>query len=80
MRHLDKVLHFLVGGLITALLLPLGLAIALGVTLLAAIGKEVFDYFAHGQPDKIDAGVTVLGGLFSVGASHTLIWAFFGYF
>lgn len=45
---------------------------ALGLTLMAAIGKEIYDLFAHGEPDKLDAGATVLGGLFSVGVSYAL--------
>ena len=61
----DKLLHALVGALIVALLWPLGPAIALGVALVAACGKELYD-LTHRElhtPDVKDAEVTVLGAV-----------------
>jgi hypothetical protein len=59
---IDKLLHLLVGISITAIVYPFGLIPAVVVVSLAAIGKEIWDYFGHGTPDPYDALATIAGG------------------
>ena len=64
----DKLVHVLVGALIAAYLLPLGLIPAIACTLFAAIGKEAFDYLSgKGSTDAWDVVATVAGGGVSIG-------------
>ena len=60
----DKLIHFLGGLALYAMALPFGLPVACAVLLLAAIGKEVYDYChrdAH-TPEIMDAVATLAGG------------------
>lgn len=64
---LDKITHTLAGAGIAAALLPWGVIPALLAVVVAAVGKEVWDAQGHGTPDRIDALVTVAGGVFMTG-------------
>ena len=64
---IDKITHTLAGAAIAAALLPWGAIPALLAVLLAAIGKELWDAQGHGTPDRIDALVTVAGGVLMIG-------------
>jgi hypothetical protein len=69
----DKLLHFLVGIAIAAILYPFGYQVALIVVIVAALGKELWDdYGKKGTPEVMDFLVTVLGGLLLV-AWYTVI-------
>lgn len=61
----DKLLHYLVGtylGLFGLIDLYLGL----GVVVIFAAGKEVYDSLGYGTPDKYDVLVTIAGGVFTL--------------
>jgi hypothetical protein len=62
----DKFMHFVVGGMVMGIT---GSWIVLG---LVGIGKETYDYKSYGKFDKMDAVVTILGGVVSFVAKH--IW------
>lgn len=68
MIPIDKLLHFLVGWLIvSSCIILLGSTTSIMVTgfilcAIAALGKEIWDSYGHGTPDKMDFVVTVLGG------------------
>ena len=62
----DKITHTLTGAAIAAALLPFGVIPALLAVVVAAVGKEVWDAQGHGTPDRIDALVTVAGGVLMV--------------
>lgn len=64
---IDKIAHTLAGAAIAAALLPWGVIPALLAVLVAAVGKEVWDAQGHGTPDRIDALVTVAGGVLMLG-------------
>lgn len=48
-------------------LLPWGVIPALMAVLVVAVGKELWDAQGHGTPDRIDALVTVAGGVLMLG-------------
>lgn len=58
----DKIGHFHAGIAVAALFYPFGLIAAIVATFIAAIGKEIWDSYGHGTPDKYDALATILGG------------------
>ena len=68
--QLDKITHTLAGSAIAAALLPWGVIPALLAVVVAAVGKEVWDVQGHGTPDRIDALVTVIGGVLMLGWLH----------
>ena len=51
----DKLLHLLVGIAIAAILCPLGIYVALGAVVVAAVGKELRDMRGHGTPEVREA-------------------------
>lgn len=63
MLPLDKITHTLAGAAIAAAMLPWGVIPALLAVVVAAVGKELWDAQGHGTPDRIDALVTVIGGV-----------------
>jgi len=63
----DKQLHFFSGMALAGLASPFGVATAILVLLVAAIGKELRDSMGYGTPDVWDAGATVLGGVLLLG-------------
>ena len=63
MLPLDKITHTLAGAAIAAALLPWGVIPALLAVIVAAVVKELWDAQGHGTPDRIDALVTVAGGV-----------------
>ena len=69
MLHADKLLHLLVGFIITLTVTLLGYPLAsLVVTVVVAIGKEVYDYYnkeSH-TADGLDLIVTIVGGLLAI--------------
>ena len=67
MLQLDKITHTLAGAAIAAALLPFGVIPALLAVIVAAVGKELWDAQGHGTPDRIDALVTVAGGVLMLG-------------
>ncbi|HRH28258.1 MAG TPA: hypothetical protein PKV17_05695 [Aquabacterium sp.] len=67
MMQLDKITHIFAGAAIAAALLPWGVIPALLAVVVAAVGKEVWDAQGHGTPDRIDALVTVIGGVLMLG-------------
>lgn len=73
---LDKILHFVVGALITALValfVPEGAPIAFLAAIVAVFAKEIFDRFTDGKFDFLDLFATWLGGLIV----QVLIWMSF---
>ena len=67
MPQLDKITHTLAGAAIAAAMLPFGVIPALLAVVVAAVGKELWDAQGHGTPDRIDALVTVIGGVLMLG-------------
>lgn len=67
---IDKITHTLAGAVIAAALLPLGVIPALVAVIVAAVGKELWDAQGHGTPDRIDALVTVIGGVLMLSWLH----------
>lgn len=62
MITIDKLLHLLAGIAIAAILYPLGIYVALGAVLVAAVGKELWDARGHGTLEVLDAVATCVGG------------------
>lgn len=60
---MDKLLHFLVGAVIAAAILPLDIVAAAVAVVVAAVGKEVWDSTGRGHVEALDAVATVAGGL-----------------
>jgi hypothetical protein len=58
----DKLLHFLAGIAMAAILYPFGILPAMLAVTIAAIGKELRDMRGHGTPEVLDALATVAGG------------------
>jgi hypothetical protein len=60
----DRANHFLYGALVfTASFMFVNAMIALAITMLVGIGKEIYDeYSLTGTPDKFDALFTIVGG------------------
>lgn len=60
----DKLLHFAVGVLVFAAILPFsGPWFAFAVACIAAVGKEAYDHLTgKGTPELLDAAATVAGG------------------
>lgn len=60
----DKLMHYFVGSLITTTFVPLIGTYAIIPTIIAAIGKEVYDKVSGtGTPELLDIVYTVAGGL-----------------
>jgi hypothetical protein len=59
----DKLAHFDVGVLIYAAVHFVSPVIGLAAVAIAAVGKEVYDYFHKGNVEVMDAVATILGGL-----------------
>ena len=60
----DKLMHYFVGTLIAALLYPLISWWAVAVTVVVAVGKELYDkYSGKGTPELADVVWTVAGSL-----------------
>ena len=60
----DKLLHYLFGSIIAAVLLPfIGGVFALMVVAAVGIGKEVYDHFFGGTVEAMDVVWTVFGGV-----------------
>lgn len=70
----DKLAHFCLGILIAGAFLMLAgpLAAALA-TVVAAVGKELYDLATHGKPDWLDATATLAGGAVVVGGALWLL-------
>lgn len=71
---IDKLYHLIAGFIIASVVyMFLGTNWAIGSTLVAGIGKEVYDYIsstywgASHSVDILDAFATVLGGIVAVG-------------
>jgi len=63
----DKLLHFLVGIAIAAILYPFGYKLTLIVLVFIALAKELWDdHNNQGTPEVMDFLVTVLGGVLLV--------------
>lgn len=72
---LDKILHFVVGALATALVAlfaPVVAHIAFLSAIVLGFAKEIFDRFTDGNFDFIDLFATWLGGLIV----QILIWGY----
>lgn len=61
----DKQGHFIVGLLIYTIIHFINPVIGLGAVAIAAVGKEIYDYFHRDvhTPDVWDAVATLLGGI-----------------
>ena len=61
----DKVLHFIAGVLIFAVAHFGGIWVGMAAVTVAAVGKEIYDYFHQDKhiPEIADAVATILGGL-----------------
>ena len=64
MQH-DKALHFIAGVLIFAVGHFASVLVGLGLVVLAAVGKEVYDWLHRDKhtPDIMDAVYTIAGGV-----------------
>lgn len=72
---LDKILHFVVGALITALValfFPVAAPAAFLAAIVAGFAKEIFGRFTDGQFDFLDLFATWAGGL----VVQTFIWIY----
>jgi len=63
---LDKLLHFLAGAVIAAWTLPLSLPLAVAAVILAAVGKEGYDWSQGERFDWLDVLATLGGGAVSL--------------
>lgn len=63
----DKLAHFHAGIAVAALAYPFGLVPAVLSTIIAAVGKELWDAQGNGTPEGRDAVATVLGGALLIG-------------
>lgn len=70
---LDKIVHFLIGALIAAMLIPFGFKLAIAAVFVAAFGKEFLDYAMGKEFDYMDFIWTVVGGLLFVIYSIKLV-------
>lgn len=70
---LDKIVHFLVGALIAAIVLPFGVHYAMLAVLISAFGKELLDFALGKEFDYMDFIWTVVGGLLFVIYSIKLV-------
>ena len=61
----DKVLHIIAGVVIYAAAHFVSPAVGLGAVAIAAVGKEIYDYFNRDRhaPEVMDALATIIGGL-----------------
>lgn len=59
----DKLLHFVAGVLIYSASAWLIGYWAIGLVVIAGVGKEVYDYYYGGTEDVYDALVTIAGGV-----------------
>lgn len=59
----DKLLHFVAGSLVYASTSWFLGYYALGLVVVVAVGKEVYDNYYNGTVDAWDAVATVLGGV-----------------
>ena len=64
----DKLTHYAVGTIITAVLLPFGVGWAAGICTLAAALREVWGLYRGGEFDPIDLAATLLGCAVVLGA------------
>lgn len=55
----DKLLHSFYGTLVYAILALVDITLALGVTVLVAISKEVYDFRVKGEFSLMDIGATI---------------------
>lgn len=60
--QLDKILHAVAGYAVYLTVFPFGMEWAALATLVAAVGKEVYDKYFGGTVDHYDAVATVAGG------------------
>lgn len=63
----DKLLHFLAGIAIAALVYPFGILWAFLAVSIVAIGKEIRDAQGFGTPEIADALATIAGGAVLLG-------------
>lgn len=63
----DKLLHFVAGSLVYASSSWFLGYYALGLVVVVAVGKEVYDNYYNGTMDAWDAVATVLGGVVCLG-------------
>jgi hypothetical protein len=63
----DKLAHVLAGIAVAALAYPFGLIPAMLATVLAAVGKELWDLQGNGTPEGLDAVATLVGGAALIG-------------
>ena len=61
----DKALHIIAGVLIYAAAHFVSPVVGLGAVAVAAVGKEIYDYFNRDRhtPELMDALATIIGGL-----------------
>lgn len=70
----DYITHFLVGFVISSLFLPFNMPlIALLVTTIFALGKELYDQYTYGNFDWKDFRFTCYGGIIAT-LYHLLIY------
>lgn len=64
----DKLLHLVAGSIASALayLIFQNLTLAIGVSVVFGVGKEVYDSRGHGTVEVLDAVATVFGGVVGV--------------
>ncbi len=71
----DKILHFLVGVLITLLTRKMDWKLQLIVLVGCAVGKEMFDKFIqHERFDVLDALATMVGGYIIKTVRYGKLW------
>lgn len=71
---LDKQLHLVAGYAITltfGIIFSVGIGVAIGVV--AGIGKEVYDKFFGGNPEKRDVFFTIVGSILAGGVLKVII-------
>lgn len=69
---LDKILHVGAGYAVYLTVVPLGMEWAALATIVAAVGKEVYDKYFGGTVDHYDAVATVAGGVLAGAVSAVI--------
>lgn len=69
----DKLLHFLAGITVAAVVYPFGILWACLAVFITAIGKEAYDATGRGNVEVLDSLATVVGGVILIGWYELLI-------
>lgn len=66
-KHIDKVLHFIIGAIIGFSALVVGPINAIAVAFMIGVIKETYDHFNNGSVEVLDVVATTLGAVATYG-------------